>query len=117
MPKTKVVFFRERDGAVPLVDWLETLSGRAQAKCRVKIERLREMGHELRVGLQRVNYRMLYFFHGGIVAVVSHGIVKEGTVPAREIAVAIKRVELFRRNPSRHTHKEVAHEEETPNDE
>jgi hypothetical protein len=126
-----VVFFRETDGTVPVVDWLETLSGRAQAKCRVKIERLREMGYELRrpeadflrddiyelrVGLQGVNYRMLYFFHGRIAAVVSHGIVKEGTVPAREIALAIKRKEVFQRDPSHHTHEEVAHEEETRND-
>jgi len=122
VPKTKVVFFREGDGAVPLVDWLGTLSGRAQAKCLVKIARLREMGHELRrpeadflrddiyelrVGLQGVNYRILYFFHGRIAAVLSHGIVKEGRVPAKEIALAIKRREMFQRDPSRHTYEEV----------
>ena len=77
MPRTLVVFYREEDSdAVPVLDWLDSLSEKALAKCTVKIERLAELGHELRrpeadylrddiyelrVGLQGINYRILYF--------------------------------------------------------
>ncbi|MBI4582365.1 MAG: type II toxin-antitoxin system RelE/ParE family toxin, partial [Planctomycetes bacterium] len=79
MPRTRVVFYREDDGSVPLLDWMDSIAVKAVAKCRVRIERLRELGHELRrpeadylrddiyelrVALQGRNYRMLYFFHG-----------------------------------------------------
>ena len=73
MPSTNVVFFREDDGSVPLLEWIDCLPPKARAKCRVRISRLRAAGHELRrpeadylrdgvyelrVGLQGVNYRM-----------------------------------------------------------
>lgn len=48
MPRIDVVFFREDDGSVPVLDWLDDLTPRAKVKCRFKIERLRELGHELR---------------------------------------------------------------------
>ena len=65
----------------------------------MRLERLHELGHELRrpeadllrdgiyelrVALQGMNYRMLYFFHGREAVVVSHGIIKERVVPPRE---------------------------------
>ena len=91
MPKTKVVFYKEDDGSVPILEWFDLLQEKALDKCRVRIERLKELGHELRrpeadllregiyelrVALQHVNYRMLYFFHGRTAAVISHGLVK-----------------------------------------
>ncbi len=106
MPATKVVFYREDDGTVPLIDWLDTLPAKLQDKCRVRIERLRQFVHalrrpvadflrddvyELRVAHLGVNYRMLYFFHGKAATVVSHGLVKERWVPPKEIDAAIKR--------------------------
>jgi phage-related protein len=78
MPQTQVVFFRESDGTVPILDWFDALPTKALDKCRVKIERLQALGHELRrpeadflrdgiyelrVRLGTVNYRMLYFFY------------------------------------------------------
>jgi hypothetical protein len=48
MPTTKVVLFREDDGGVPILDWLDGLPPKGRVKCRARIERLREMGHELR---------------------------------------------------------------------
>lgn len=48
MPKTHVVFYQEDDGRAPVLEWLDTLSPKAQDKCRIKIERLQELGHELR---------------------------------------------------------------------
>ncbi len=48
MPKTEVIAYREGNGSVPLLDWLEGLSQKARRKCLVKIEMLVELGHELR---------------------------------------------------------------------
>ena len=121
MPKTKVVLYKEDDGSVPMLEWLDSLQRRALDKCTVRIERLEEMGHELRrpeadllrdgiyelrVGLQHVNYRMLYFFHGRTAAVISHGLEKEAEVPPKEIEKAIERKRKFEQNPKAHTHVE-----------
>jgi phage-related protein len=77
MPQTELLLYQEEDGAVPLLEWLDGLTQKARGKCLVKLERLAELGHELRrpevdflrdgiyelrVGLNHVNYRMLYFF-------------------------------------------------------
>ena len=121
MPKTKVIFYKDDDGSVPVLDWMGTLPSKAVAKCLVKIERLGELGHELRrpeadllrdriyelrVGLQGINYRILYFFHGSVAAVLAHGIVKESAVPPKEIERTIERKKRFELNPKKHTHEE-----------
>ena len=121
MPKISVVFYQEDAKTVPVLDWLERLPARAQDKCRVRIERLRDLGHELRrpeadylrdgiyelrVGLQGLNYRMLYFFYGRVAAVLVHGLVKEREVPLRDIEEAIRRKRKFELDPERHTYKE-----------
>jgi phage-related protein len=118
MPRIEVVFFKEDDGRVPLTDWLDGVPPKAQAKCLARLKRLEDLGHELRrpeadylrdgiyelrVGLMGVNYRMLYFFHGRMAAVVSHGIVKERVVPPKEIDLAVQRKRRFERNPKAHT--------------
>ena len=121
MPRTNVVFYRETDGSVPLLEWLDGLPPAAIVKCRLKLERLKELGYELRrpeadflregiyelrIRLRRVNYRMMYFYHGKTAAVISHGIVKEKEVPPREIDRAIKRKQAFVSDPERHTYAE-----------
>lgn len=121
MPETKVVFYREDDGTVPLLDWFDTLPAKLQDKCRARIERLRRFGHELRrpiadllrddiyelrVAHLGVHYRMLYFFHGKAATVVSHGLVKQRRVPPKEIDTAIKRKKNFAADPLKHTHEE-----------
>ncbi len=88
MPKTRVALYREEDGSCPFVEWFEKLPVKVQDKCYLRLERLREMGHELRrpeadflrdgiyelrVSLGGVHHRILYFFHGVVAAVVSHG--------------------------------------------
>ncbi|MCY2996246.1 MAG: type II toxin-antitoxin system RelE/ParE family toxin [Planctomycetota bacterium] len=120
MPKTDVVFFADDDGTAPLLDWLDKQDRKVQDKCLVKIERLKECGHdlrrpeadylrdgvyELRVRYRSINYRVLYFFHDQ-AAVVSHGLTKEDVVPDREIDLAISRNMQFRQDPERHTYKE-----------
>ena len=122
MPRTRVVFYRQQDGTVPVLDWLDGLPSKVVAKCRVRIERLRELGHELRqpeadflregiyelrVGYQGRNYRMLYFFHGKTAAIVSHGLLKEREVAPRQIDEAIERKRKFEANPKRHTYEET----------
>jgi phage-related protein len=117
-----VLLYRHAEGTVPLLEWLDALPPKAQDKCRVKIERLRELGHELRrpeadylrdgiyelrVKLQRLNYRMLYFFYRDTAVVVSHGLVKEKRVPPKEIDRAVKHRARFEKNPSQHTHEEA----------
>ena len=122
MPRTTVVFFREEDGEVPVLAWFDKLARKAQDKCFVRIERLAELGHELRRpeadylrdGIHElrakhagVNYRMLYFFHGKTAVVLSHGFSKQqAKVPEREIRSAVNRKRRFEAAPERHTHTE-----------
>ena len=121
MPATSVILFQDDDGSVPVVDWLDSLPQKVRAKCLLRIERLAELGHELRrpeadylrneiyelrVRHQSVNYRMLYFFHGKVAAVLSQGLQKEKEVPAKEIDLAIKRKAKFVAKPKQHTFEE-----------
>ena len=121
MPKTKVVFYREDADTVPVLDWLDALPFKAQDKCRVRIERLQELGHELRrpegeylrggiyelrVGLHGSNYRILYFFHRQ-VAVLAHGLMKERVVPSAEIDKALGRKMKFEKDLKGHTYQEA----------
>jgi len=118
VPRTRVLFYRDDDGTVPVVEWLMSLPKKDQDKCRLKIERLEELGYELRrpeadylrdgiyelrVRLRRINYRILYFFHGNAAAVVSHGVIKERVVPPKEIERAIERRWRFQQDPERHS--------------
>ena len=118
VPERRVVFYKEMDGRIPLLEWLVKLPSKARFKCQERIERLRQEGHELRrpeadilrdkiyelrSSLNGVHYRMLYFFHENIAAVVSHGIIKEDKVPPIEIEKAIERRKKFHLNP--HAHK------------
>ena len=111
MPKTVVVLYRDADGTVPLLDWFQALESKARAKCWVRLERLAELGHELRRpeadflrdGIYElrakhsgVNYRMLYFFHGRSIVVVTHGFSKQrAQIPKREIDLASQRRNAF----------------------
>ena len=121
MPRTRVVFYKDREGNVPVLEWLDGLPARIQDKCVVKIERLRELGHELRrpeadllrngvyelrVGREGMNYRILYFFHGRVAAVLAHGLAKEQEVPVKDIERALERKRLFEQDPDGHTYRE-----------
>ncbi len=121
MPRTRVVFYKERDGNVPVLEWLDTLPAKILDKCVVKIERLRELGHELRrpeadllrngiyelrIGREGMNYRILYFFQGRVAAVLAHGLVKEREVPAKDIQLALERKRRFEQDPHMHTYRE-----------
>lgn len=119
MAQTEVLFFREpKNNSVPLLEWLDGLPLKVQAKWTQKIDRLGELGHELRrpeadfmrdgiyelrSSYQGVHYRMLYFFAGQAVVVVSHGLTKERQVPRREIDLAIERKQKVETDRKRFT--------------
>jgi phage-related protein len=120
LPRTEVVFYAESDGTCPLLAWLDSLPQKAQDKCIVRIERLAELGHELRrpeadtlrdgihelrASYQSVHYRILYFFHAGL-AVLAHGITKERQVPDADIERTRGRKAAFTANPELHTYQE-----------
>lgn len=39
MPLTKIIFYQDEDGTVPVLEWLRNLPPKVQDKCVVKIER------------------------------------------------------------------------------
>ena len=120
MPPTQVVIFAAEDGSSPFVEWMDGLPTKARDKCIVRVERLAELGHELRrpeadylrddihelrARAGNVHHRILYFFHED-QAVVSHGCTKEDVVPPAEIDRAITNRARFIQNPKRHTYEE-----------
>ena len=74
---------------------------------RPEADLLRDGIYELRVSLQSVHYGILYFFHGTVAAVVSHGLIKERVVPPKEIDRAVGRKKRFEVNPRKHTYEEA----------
>ena len=119
MPQTGVFFYQEKDGTVPVHAWLRELAAnnrKAAAACIAKLKMLQTFGHELRrpsadflregiyelrVRRGRVNYRVLYFFHGQNVAVLAAGLVKEKKVPPAEIQRAIDRKRRYEQDPEK----------------
>ncbi len=110
------MFYKEGE-TVLFERWLNTLPVKAQAKCLGQVLLLRSKGHELRRPIadllrdgiyelrptqQGVNYRILYFFSGKNLVVISHGLVKESSVPLAEIERAIERKKKYEANPKAH---------------
>lgn len=106
MAATEVFLYRDEGREIPLSAWLDELPSKVQKKCTERIARLAELGnelrrpeadylrdgiYELRASYQGVHYRMLYFFSGKAVVVLSHGLTKERAVPPKEIDTAVKR--------------------------
>jgi phage-related protein len=124
MPHIDVVFYQEEGGGVPALDWLKKLrrtDQRAYETCVAAIERLAQFGHELRRPLAdflqdgiyelrirkgRVNYRILYFFHGRDLAVLGHALTKEDKVPKADIERAIRRKKAFEADTVKHSYSE-----------
>lgn len=94
MPQPEIVFYKEGE-TVLFEEWLNTLPVKAQAKCLAQVRLLRSQGHELRrpiadylrdgiyelrPTLRGIHYRILYFFSGKNVVVISHGLSKESEV-------------------------------------
>jgi phage-related protein len=125
MPETRIVFFQAENGKAPVINWLNTLrqqDRKGYANCIARIQQLAESGYELRRpaadflrnGIYelrakhvRVQYRILYFFHGQNIVVLAHAFVKEDDrVPDNDIDRAITQRELFITNPEAYTYLE-----------
>jgi hypothetical protein len=119
MPQTLVIFYKE-GGTVLVRKWLKAQSNKVQKKCLMFIAQLEMLGHELRRPVadflrdgiyelrptyQGVTYRILYFFSGRDVVVLSHGITKTDAVPDVEINRAIERKKRFEADPKVHTYR------------
>ena len=48
MPKTTVILYCDADGSCPFLEWLDDQPAKVQSKCLLRVERLHELGHELR---------------------------------------------------------------------
>ena len=122
MPIVEVYFFRDPEkGVIPLLEWLYDLPKNVSAKCVSRLDRLAEMGHdlrrlevdylrdgiyELRASYQGVHYGMLYFFSGRNAVVISHGFSKEREIPVSEIKRAITRKRIVEARFERYTFKQ-----------
>jgi phage-related protein len=123
MPVTRIVLFQDAKGEVPVLEWLNQLvkiNKKGYANCIARIEQLAEYGfelrrpaadflrdgiYELRAKHVRVQYRILYFFHGQNVVILAHSIIKEDDrVPDRDIALALTYKDLFVLNPETYTY-------------
>lgn len=119
------MFYQEKTGDVPVITWLNELKkkdAKGFANCVGRIRQLASTGHELRrpaadylqdgiyelrAKHRNVQYRLLYFFNGKDIAVLSHSIIKKtSAVPKKEIDTALKRKQNFERNPQQHTYQE-----------
>ena len=107
-----------------MLEWLRELrdkNAKAWASCRARIVLLSQFGHELRrpaadylrdgiyelrAKQGHVQFRMLYFFHGRNVAVLSHSLTKEAAIPAVDIERTLKRKRQFELEPEKHTYAE-----------
>jgi phage-related protein len=113
----EVVFYKEDDGSIPVLDWLDTLPVKVRHKCMVRFQSLEKMGHrlrrpiadylrdglyELRIRAGRVNYRILYFFHNRRAVVLVHGLTKEKSIHPSDIQRAKRRKEKVVQNPNNH---------------
>lgn len=122
MPPIQVLTYKDAEGGVPLHDWLREIGAvnrDAAARCRDLIRRLADQGHvlrrpsaaplrdgihELRARVGRVNYRILYFFNGRGIAVLTSGCMKKGQVDDADIDRAVRYRANFRASPERHTY-------------
>lgn len=82
MPTTELVYYCDEHGTAPVLEWLQDLAAKNQKaadKCVIRIGTLAQFGHELRRPVAdylrdgiyelrsrqgKVQYRILYFYHG-----------------------------------------------------
>jgi phage-related protein len=127
VPEARIVFYQDESGEAPVLEWLKVVLKKGRkgyANCVARIQQLASTGYELRRpaadylrdGIYElrakhvhVQYRILYFFYGQNVAILAHAMMKDtDRVPVVEIERAMKRKELFEKNPKIHTYVEEA---------
>ena len=113
----RLVFYKEETGFVPVFDWMQTLPDDALDKITGRLKLLAAEGnrlrrpyadyigngiYELRARTGNVQYRILYFFHGTEVIVLSSGFTKERRIPKTELTRTKTRKDKFELNPQKH---------------
>lgn len=106
--------YYEENGDIPVIDFLESLSAKEQAKILREIDLLEEFGFslgmpyirkmegtkelwELRIKQSSNNYRVFFFHYVDGVFVLLHGIVKKTEkTPKRHIDVALDRMKKYK---------------------
>ena len=121
MPQTVIQLFQAANRSIPFQEWLEDLEHsepKACKKCLALLLRLESLGHELRrpaadflrdgiyelrFRIVKVQYRVLYFFYGQNVVVLSEGISgKKDKVSDVAINRAVSRKKLVEGDPDGH---------------
>lgn len=123
MSRSTVYWFQEDENSCPLKEWIDNIKPKkAQAKVIARILLLEELGHELRRphadyledGIYELReryktnqYRILFFFAGKDIVILTHGLVKNtDEVPPTEIQRAKKFRQLYLSMPEKHTYEE-----------
>lgn len=91
------LYLYQDDESTPLLRWLDGLPKKARGKCLARIARLVQLGNELRrpeadylrdgIYELRASYqadRMLYFFAGKAIVVLSHGYTQTGVLDGKQ---------------------------------
>ncbi len=122
MAKATIVYFRQANGRVPLLDWLRdpryhnkeskamcvSMMRNLAVSCRARlrhpsVKHLRGDIYELRVRYDTICYRILFSFEKGNIIFLTHGFVKQtDKTPPREITKAIKYLNNYRQNKTLH---------------
>lgn len=100
----RLEFYRTRRGTEPALDYIRALAKTHRAKIGRALRHLKDLGplarrphvdylgddiYELRAPIDRHQHRLLYFFHGRAIIVVTSGFLKnKDRVPRAEIARA-----------------------------
>lgn len=122
MPAVKIVYFQEASGNCPFLRWVTHLHRNERLAIDAVLGELSDQGsnlrmpfckplkdgiHELRRRVGRTRLRVFFFFHAGVVTILSHGTEKKGSAVDREdIETAKRRRSAFLANPADHTFRE-----------
>ena len=124
MPRIDVIFYRKANGRVPFLEGFRTIPKVAQAGTIAGIEYLQQEGYhasrptvgslrdkiyEIRVQVERNEYRTLFFYWKRKAALSHVFIKKTDNVPPREIDRAIKHVKNMGDIPPKEIDLAVAH--------
>jgi hypothetical protein len=119
MPTIEVIYYREKaDADAQVLIWIDGLPDKVQDKCIAYVDRLRSSGNELRRPIcdiaesgiwylrptLGIHYRILYAFVGKNKAVLLHGCTKVARLKPRDIAIALRKLEKYKKNPQIHTY-------------
>jgi len=120
MTCTEVIYYREDTSAdAQVLIWLDGLPDKVQEKCIAYVGRLCSSGNELRRPVcdiaesgiwylrptwQAMHYRILYAFVGKNKAILLHGCTKVARLKPRDIAIALRKLGKYKKNPQLHTY-------------